>query len=154
MSRSAREKESMLLEELRYRFPIVERPFAEIGDRVGLTESETLEMTSDLQRRGTVRRLGYMAGKAGRTGRTSTLVGLKVAPERVEASAAIINRSNNVTHDYLRDHEFNLWFTLGAPDRDSLEKELRMIIEEVGPLDWIELPSVRIFKLNSPSGSA
>ena len=98
--------------------------------------------------------IGYMAGKTGRTGRTSTLIGLKVAPERVEASAAVMNRSNNVTHDYLRDHEFNLWFTLGAPDRDSLEKELAMIIEEVGPLDWIELPSVRVFKLNSPSGSA
>ena len=135
--RPDKEKESMLLQELRYRFPIVERPFQEIGDRVGLTESETLEMTSDLRQKGTIRRLGYMAGKTGRTGRTSTLIGLKVAPERVEASAAVINRSNNVTHDYLRDHEFNLWFTLGAPDRDSLEKELAMIIEEVGPLDWM-----------------
>lgn len=154
MSSSAKEKESELLEELRYRFPIVERPFAEIGERVGLTESEALEMTSDLQRRGTVRRLGYMAGKTARTGRTSTLVGLKVAPDRVEASAAIINRSNNVTHDYLRDHEYNLWFTLGGPDRSSLERELGTIIEQVGPLDWIELPSVRVFKLNSPSGSA
>jgi DNA-binding Lrp family transcriptional regulator len=154
VSRNVTDKESVLLEELRYRFPIVERPFAEIGDRVGLTESEALEMTSVLQRKGTIRRVGYMAGKAGRSGRTSTLVGLKVAPERVEASAAIINRSNNVTHDYQRDHEFNLWFTLGAADRGSLEKELGMILEEVGPLDWIELPSVRVFKLNSPSGSA
>jgi DNA-binding Lrp family transcriptional regulator len=154
MSPSAKEKESRLLEELRYRFPIVERPFEEIGDRVGLTESETLEMTEELQRKGTIRRMGYMAGKAVRKGRTSTLIGLKVAPERVESSAIIINRSNNVTHDYLRDHEFNLWFTLGGPDRDSLESELARIIDEVGPLDWIELPSVRTFKLNSPSGSA
>jgi siroheme decarboxylase len=148
------EKGSLLLEELRYRFPIVERPFAEIGERVGLTETETIEMAAELQRKGTIRRIGYMAGKAGRRGRTSTLVGLKVAPENVEASAMMINRSNNVTHDYLRDHEFNLWFTLGAPDRDSLETELAKMIEEIGPLDWIELPSVRVFKLSSPSGSA
>ena len=142
-----------LLEELRFRFPIAASPFEEIGKRIGLSESETIEMTSHLKSVGRIRRIGYMAGSNGRNGRISTLVGMKVAPDRVDASAAIINRSNNVTHDYLRDNEYNLWFTLGAPTRDYMEAELNQIINEVKPLDWIEMPSVRTFKLRSPSGS-
>ena len=154
MTQKVETSESRLLDELRYRFPIVDRPFEEIGQRIGLSELETLDRTSHLLSRGDIRRVGYMAGQAGRTGRTSTLVGMKIEAERVEATAAMVNRSNNVTHDYLRDHEYNLWFTLGAPDRKMLEAELARILEEVKPLDWIELPSVMTFKLTSPSGSA
>lgn len=142
-----------LLAELRYRFPIVERPFEEIGQRIGLSESETLERTSDLVSNGTIRRIGYMVGMTGRSGRATTLVGMKVAPDRIGASAAIVDRSNSVTHDYLRDHEFNLWFTLGAADRPALDAELQLILDQVRPLDWIELPTVRTFKLRSPAGS-
>ena len=142
-----------LLAELRYRFPIVERPFEEIGQRIralGIGDPGTYFGPREQRNN---QKVGYMVGMTGRSGRATTLVGMKVAPDRIGASAAIVDRSNSVTHDYLRDHEFNLWFTLGAADRPALDAELQLILDQVRPLDWIELPTVRTFKLRSPAGS-
>lgn len=141
---------SRLLHELRLRFPVVQRPFMEIGERLGLSEDEVLGRTRELVQRGTVRRIGYMLGEHLLRDRASTLVGMKVGQGEAEKAAAIVGRLRGVTHSYLRDNEFNLWFTLSAADRAALDSELHSLADRVHPEDWIELPTVRFFKLRAP----
>lgn len=144
--------DSRLLNELWLRFPLIERPFEELGRRLGLREDEVLNRTNDLIRKGTVRRIGYMVGEQVLRKRASTLVGMKVDTSEVERAAGIVGGHRRVTHSYLRDHRFNLWFTLSAPERTSLNSQLQSIISDIRPLDWIELPAVKFFKLRAPSG--
>ncbi|MBU0685733.1 MAG: hypothetical protein ABIE25_04540 [Thermoplasmatota archaeon] len=145
--------DSRLLNELWLRFPLVERPFEELGRRLGLREDEVLSRTNDLIRKGIVRRIGYMVGEHALRNRVSTLVGMKVDPNDIERAAGIVGEHRRVTHSYLRDHEFNMWFTLSAPERTSLNSELRSIISDSRPNDWIELPAVKFYKLRAPSGA-
>lgn len=145
--------DSRLLNEMRLSFPIVERPFEELGRRLGISEDEVLSRTNDLIRKRVVRRIGYMVGdQVLQRGRTSTLVGMKMDPSEVERAAGVVGARRDVTHSYLRDHGFNLWFTVSAPNRTHLEAELESIVSEVHPSDWIELPATKLFKLRSPSG--
>ncbi len=141
-----------LLDELRLKFPVVERPFREIGERLRMSEDAVLDRTRELVRTGTVRRVGYMLGEHLLKDRTSTLVGMKVGQGEVERAAEIVGRLRGVTHSYLRDNEFNLWFTLSAPGRAELDSELRSLADAVHPRDCIELPTVRFFKLRAPLG--
>jgi DNA-binding Lrp family transcriptional regulator len=146
------EVSSKLLAELRGRFPLVERPFQEIGHRLGMSEAEAMERTKALVREGVIRRIGYMPGESLRRSRATTLVGMKVPKERIETAAGLVNARRGVSHNYLREHELNLWFTLSAPDKKRLEMDLQEVLREVRPEEWVSLPAVRMFKLNAPSG--
>ena len=143
--------DARLVQELVLRFPLVPRPFEEIGARVGLTEDEAVSKTRALVESGVLRRVGYSVGDGPRKARISTLVGLKTRPDGVDRAVAAIGTRRGVTHNYLRDHEFNIWFTLGGRDRAEVEAELGDIIAKAGPEDWVELPAVRFFKLKGPS---
>ncbi len=140
-----------LVAELQLRFPLTERPFEEVGRRLGLSEAEVLSRTREMIREGIVRRIGYMAGKSLQKMKSSTLVGMKVETDRADWAASVISNYREVTHNYLRDNELNLWFTVSASDRGRLEDVVREIVTKVRPLDWIELPSVKSFKLLTPS---
>lgn len=152
LERTPANTDSRLLNELWLRFPLIEKPFEELGRRLGLREDEVLSRTNDLIRKGTVRRIGYMVGEQVLRRRASTLVGMKVEPSEIERAAGIVGGHRRVTHSYLRDHRFNLWFTLSAPERAGLDSELQSIISDLRPTDWIELPAVKFFKLRAPSG--
>lgn len=147
------ERDSRLFIELRERFPLVERPFEEIGRKLGMSEDEVIRRTKALIGKGVIRRIGYMPGERLRHGRVSSLVGMKVRPEEVEAAAAAVSRQRNVSHNYLRDHDLNLWFTLSAQDRDALAKDLQGLVETIRPEDWVSLPASRMFKLSAPAGT-
>ena len=136
-----------LLEIIQARFPLEARPFRALGLQVGLTEAETLARVSAMQEAGLIRRLGPVFDIE-RLGYTSTLCAAKVAPESVEAVAARINAYPEVTHNYLRTHAFNIWFTLIAPTPERIETILAEVRACAGVAEVLSLPADRRFKLD------
>ncbi len=148
-----------LLEVLQDDLPLVSRPWREIGERLGMPEHDILERVQRLTRIGIIRNISPIL-ESKRIGlAASTLVGMRVPEERIDEVAAIVNRNTAVSHNYVRDHEYNVWFTLASPDDATLSCTVDAIVRQTGlpPADVLNLLSVRRFKIGvrfrfSPNG--
>ena len=113
---------------------------------IGISGSEVIRIVADLKERSVVRNIsGIFSGE--NLGYHLSLVALKVPPERVEAAAAVINAHPGVSHNYLRDHAFNLWFTLAEEDEETLQKSARVIREKCGAEDYLMLRNEKLLKI-------
>jgi DNA-binding Lrp family transcriptional regulator len=72
---------------------------------------------------------------------------MKVAPEKIEAAAEIVNRHPGVSHNYERNHPYNLWFTIAAPPTGDLQRDVDELHELVGAEKTWMLPTLRLFKI-------
>ena len=99
-----------------------------------------------LRERGLIRRIGGVLSTR-QLGLTGTLVALKVPSERIEEVAAIVNDCPNVTHNYLRDYEYNMWFTVTANSREQVLEVVAEIGRATGIDELLELPSLQTFKI-------
>jgi len=136
----------MLLDEIQRRFPLCARPYAKLGERLNLSEAAVLRRLRMYKANNLIRRIGPMFdARANRL--TSVLIALSVPPSRVRHAVECINSCEGVTHNYLRRHPLNIWFTLSGRDRAAQESILRKIKKKVSPLRYLELPSKKVFKL-------
>jgi len=136
-----------LLNLLQSGLPIVSRPFKCIAEALGQEESWVLERIKSLQREGVIRRLGGIFDSR-RLGFSSTLIAMKVPDEGLEQVIEVINSYPGVTHNYIRNHEYNLWFTLTVPSAEEMESTLKEILEKTGIVDYLNLSTRRVFKIN------
>ncbi len=141
-------KKPLLLDRLQARFPIEERPFLSLGEELGIPEEEVVSQVRELVEEGLVRRIGPFFDSR-RLGFESTLVAARVEAGRVDAVAHEVNLFKEVTHNYLRDHRVNLWFTLIAPCQKRIDEILGCVGALPGVHDVHNLPSRRFFKLNA-----
>jgi len=137
--------ELALLDRWQRGFPIVARPFAEIARELRLAECDIIAKLSALKQRGVLSRLG--ATVRPNTAGASVLAAMKVAPERIDEVAAIINAEPGVNHNYEREHAFNLWFVATGAGRADVDHALARISGATG-LDVLELPLVRSFHID------
>jgi DNA-binding Lrp family transcriptional regulator len=135
-----------LLDLLQESVPLVPRPFAALGRELELTEDEVLSRTRRLKEAGIIRQIGPIFSSR-RLGYHSTLAAFHVEPDRLEEVAALISAHPGVSHNYSRNHVYNLWFTLTLPPYQDLEDEIERLAEEGGIDDYLNLPSLRLFKL-------
>jgi len=135
-----------ILNEIQSNFPLVPRPYAEMGKRVGATEAEVLARVQALHDAGIIRRIGANFTSR-KLGYTSTLCAARVPPENLERFAAVVNRYPGVTHNYLRKHRYNVWFTLIAESRERLATILEEIRGASGAEEILSLPAKEIFKI-------
>ena len=140
------EMDRMILNEIQSHFPIEARPYQVLGEKVGCSEEEALQRVQDLKDREVIRRIGANCNSR-KLGYTSTLCAAKVPFRLMERFVEVVNSYMGVTHNYRRDHDYNIWFTLIAPSEEKIERILREIIEftEVGEV--ISLPAERLFKI-------
>jgi DNA-binding Lrp family transcriptional regulator len=135
-----------IINEIQSDFPISSRPFLELANRLGATEEDVLSRIRLLKERGIIRRIGGNF-QSRKLNFTSTLCAAKVPEEKLDAFVETVNRYSGVTHNYLRDHEYNVWFTFIAPDMKSIDLALKEISETTGVADILNLPAVRMFKI-------
>ena len=135
-----------ILNEIQSDFPLVLRPYEELGKRVGLTEEEVFERVRQLKATGIIRRIGANFHSS-RLNFTSTLCAAKVPDEKLELFVDVVNSYPGVTHNYLRSHTYNVWFTFIAEDMASIESALARIAEESGVEEILNLPAVKVFKI-------
>lgn len=134
-----------LLDIIQTGFPITPRPYADLGAELGLTESEALARVRALKARGIIRRLGGNF-QSKKLGWRSTLCAAKVPEDKFDAFVAEVNAQPGVTHNYLRAHEFNVWFTFIGPDWDAVCAALDSITEKTG-VPILNLPAKKMFKI-------
>lgn len=135
-----------ILNRIQSQFPIQSRPFKGLGEELDLSEKEVLERIGKLKEQGYIRHLGPLFDPRA-IGYASTLCAMEVPPERIEEAAGIINSYPEVTHNYLRDHQYNIWFTLIAQGQERIEKIIEQIKEKTGVEEILNLPAEHFFKL-------
>jgi len=133
---------NMLQEEI----PLVERPFAEFGSRLGLSEKEILERVKRMHDEDRFRRIGPSLAPR-KLGYTSTLAAAHIPADRFDAAIEYINRYPHITHNYERDDYFNVWFTVIAQGEDRIEQILEEIRNNTGAEKVMNLPATHIFKI-------
>ena len=114
--------DAALLGVLQETVPFTERPFADLGKRCGLSEDETLARVKALKEGKVIRQISAIFDTRS-LGYASSLVAAKIAPEKLDAAVAVINSHPGVSHNYLRNHEFNLWYTIAVPPTSKLGLE-------------------------------
>lgn len=135
-----------ILNEIQSDFPITARPYHQLGERLQLSEEEVLKRVKRLKSEGIIRRIGGNFNSR-KLHFTSTLCAAKVPESRIEAFVDTVNGYEGVTHNYMRNHEYNIWFTFIAPNTDYIESALKKISEETGVHDILNLPAVEMFKI-------
>lgn len=126
-------------------FPLTSRPYAVIGEHAGVTEREALDRVRSLRRRGVIRRIGANF-QSGKIGFTSTLCTAKVPPDALERFIAAVNAEPGVTHNYLRDHPYNVWFTYIGPSEEHIGEALAALTRATG-VPIVNLPARRMYKI-------
>ena len=142
------ETDRRLLNLLQGSFPLAERPFAAVAEAAGLPEDEVLRRTQRLLDERIIREVTPIFDTRV-LGYRSMLVAARVDAENPWRAAKIINSHPGVSHNYLRDHDFNLWFTIATePDsRLGLEGTLDLLQRLTGAESVRQLPTLRLFKI-------
>tara|TARA_R110000796_G_scaffold201695_1_gene317901 strand:- start:176 stop:622 length:447 start_codon:yes stop_codon:yes gene_type:complete len=126
-------------------FPLTPRPFARVGEELGLSEENVLEMLTDLTVKGVLSRVGAVVAP-NRAG-VSTLAAMEVPAERLDDVSALVSAHKEVNHNYEREHRLNLWFVATAPDAGKLADLLSDIAAETG-FKVIDLPLVEAYHID------
>ncbi|MHB8918534.1 MAG: siroheme decarboxylase subunit alpha [Desulfocucumaceae bacterium] len=126
--------------------PVTAEPYKDLAESLGTTEEDILARLKRLIENGTIRRLGGIFDSR-KLGYTGTLCAMRVPPERIGEVARIVNGYPGVTHNYLRNHDFNMWFTLLVPEKSEINRILGEIRDQSGIEEIISLVSVKLFKI-------
>jgi DNA-binding Lrp family transcriptional regulator len=142
------EIDKKILNILQKEFPLVEQPFRIVAEKCGISEDEVLSRIQKLKDEGIIRRIGAVFD-GNKLGRVSTLCAARVPEEKIESFVQIVNANKGVTHNYRRNHEYNIWFTVSAATAKELEAFLADVKEKTDVTDIQDMRTVRTFKINA-----
>jgi DNA-binding Lrp family transcriptional regulator len=140
--------DSQLINLLQYEFPLAKEPYRELATRLDTSEDEILTRIRRLKADGVIREIGPIFNSK-MIGLASTLVALRVPEHAVDRAAQIINSYAGVTHNYEREGEYNIWFTITAASEEGLASMLEEIKGKIHPLDSLVVPVRRVLKLRT-----
>jgi siroheme decarboxylase len=140
------EQDRELLNAVQWDFPLEARPFAALGERLGISEPAVRDRIAAVKAAGVLRQLSAIFDTRA-LGYDSSLVAAKIDPERVDEAAARISEHPGVSHNYKRNHAFNLWYTIAVPPGESLDEHLDVLHRESGAIVTRKLPTLRLYKI-------
>ena len=135
-----------LLNIIQINFPITLRPYKSIAEILDISEEDVLNRIKKLKDEDKIRKIGVTFNSK-QLGYKSTLCALTVPADRLDEVAEIINSYEGVTHNYVRKHKYNVWFTLIAPSIESLQCTIEEIRMRIGINQIMNLSSQRVFKI-------
>ena len=140
------EQQNALAHAIQANVPFVSRPFAEIGEALGVSEAAVLEQISAWKSEGKLREVSAIL-EGSTLGYDSALVAGEVPEDRLDEVAEAVNAHPTVTHNYLRNHDYNLWFTIAVPSEMGLERTLRVLATRAGVREFFPLRRTHTFKV-------
>jgi DNA-binding Lrp family transcriptional regulator len=135
-----------LLNAVQWDFPLDPRPFATLADRLGLDEPTVRARVAKVKAAGVLRQLSAIFDTRA-LGYSSALVAAKVDPQHIDDAAAVISEHPGVSHNYKRNHDYNLWYTVAVPPGDSLDEHIDVLHHESGSLVTRTLPTITLYKI-------
>jgi len=135
-----------LLNLLQTDFPLAPRPFAALGDRLAISEAETLDRVRRLKSDKVIRQISAIFDSRA-LGYRSTLAAFQVPGDRLEQVAAAVSERPGVSHNYRRTHTYDLWFTLTVPPGEDPREGVERLARENGISKYLYLPTLRVFKV-------
>lgn len=135
-----------LLNEIQWVFPLAERPYLEIANRHGISEDEAMRRISAMKAIGIIRQINAIFDTR-RLGYKSALVAFAVMPDRLDRVAGRINEHPGVSHNYERNHEYNMWFTLAVPPGSDMKEDLDRMAALDGVVKYRVLPTLKLYKI-------
>jgi DNA-binding Lrp family transcriptional regulator len=141
-------KDRLLLKELQSGFPLSPRPYKEIAKHFGLSEEEIINKLKGLKRKGLIRYIGAIFN-LNKFGIVSSLIAMSVPKKDLPWVVRIINAYPQVTHNYLRNDRYNLWFTLSASSENKLLKLINEIKRKTRLSDLLDLRTIKVFKIDT-----
>lgn len=136
-----------ILDIVQKEIPLVPEPFKVMAEKIGTTEEVMLERLQSMKGDAIRQMSAIFDTKA--LGYKSSLVAARIAPEKLDEMAKVFNQHPGITHNYKRNHDFNLWFTIAVPpnSRFGLEKTVD-ILGQLAEVESIRiLPTLKLFKI-------
>ncbi len=138
--------DKLIITALQEEFPLVARPYAAIGERHGLAEDEVISRLRAIKELNILRQISAIFDTK-TLGYKSSLVAMSTRPEDELHAAHVVNGHPGVSHNYKRDHHFNLWFTIAVPPSSSLEDTVEVLHREARATSTRMLPTLKLFKI-------
>ena len=135
-----------LLNAVQWDFPLESRPYLALADRLGTDEAEVRARIARVKELGVLRQLSAIFDTRA-LGYGSSLVAAKIDPDRVDEAAAVISAHPGVSHNYKRNHAYNLWYTIAVPPGDSLDDHIEVLHRSSGALVTRKLPTLKLYKI-------
>jgi siroheme decarboxylase len=140
----------VILDALQDDIPLEARPFAAIAVRAGITETEVLVRLKHLHDAGIIRGISPVLESRNMGLSAATLVAMRVPEAKIQTIAAIVSSYPEVSHNFRREHDYALWFTIAARSEERIAVVLAEILERTGipETDTLNLPTVKKLKIN------
>jgi DNA-binding Lrp family transcriptional regulator len=137
-----------LLELLQVAVPVTEHPFGELATQLGVSEQEILDHVQGLKAAKVIRQISAIFDTRS-LGYASSLIAAQIDPSRVDEAATIINQHPGVSHNYLRNHSFNLWYTIAISplSKLGLDKTVELLHRQSRARSTRLLPTLKLFKI-------
>ena len=138
-----------LLYQMQHSFPMAKKPFATMANDLGMNEDELLRNIKELKNSKIIRQTSAIFDTK-RLGYKSSLVAFKVDADEVDKAAEAINLHPGVSHNYLRNHDYNIWFTIAVPpdSKLGLEQTVEILQKQAKASGAIILPTLKMFKIS------
>jgi DNA-binding Lrp family transcriptional regulator len=137
--------DKLLINRLQKALPLSSRPYKEVADALGIEEQEVIGRLRRLLDAGALTRLGAILN-APQLGGERTLCAVTAPADRLDQVIAAINRHPEVSHNYERNHSYNLWFVLSSEDAADIQRVIGEIERETG-LSVINLPTLEEYRV-------
>ncbi len=140
------ELDKQLLNGMQFDFPLTQSPWETLAQGMGLTGAQVLSRVKKLKETGIIRQISAIFDTKA-LGYTSTLAAARIPDDRLDEAAAVVSQHPGVSHNYKREAEFNLWFTLAVPPGESLDEHIKRLAEEARFEDYLALPTIKTFRI-------
>jgi DNA-binding Lrp family transcriptional regulator len=135
-----------ILNEIQWLFPLTDKPFLEIAQHHNTTEIDIMNRISAMKENGLIRQINAIFDTR-RLGYKSALIAFAVKPEKLDFVANEVNKHPGVSHNYERNHEFNMWFTLAIPPNSEMKATLDKMASLDGVIKYRLLPTLKMYKI-------
>ena len=138
--------DKQLLNDIQWVFPLVDRPYLEISKRHNMSEDEVMRRIAYMKDIGLIRQINAIFDTR-RLGYKSALVAFAVMPDKLDSVANEVNKHPGVSHNYERNHDFNMWFTLAVPPYGDMKRDLDKLASLDGVIKYRLLPTLKLYKI-------
>ena len=138
--------DKQLLNDIQWSFPLEDRPYLEISKRYNMTEDEVMNRIAYMKDISLIRQINAIFDTR-RLGYKSALVAFAVKPDKLDYIANEVNKHPGVSHNYERNHEFNMWFTLAVPPYGEMKTDLDRLASLDGVIKYRLLPTLKLYKI-------